>query len=182
MSAQIIELQLPAATLWPSTGRTYNPPLKRFPDLCHHLAKHVPRLKHRFAVSGGINKVDVHVASGWAGNPITRKSTSGVVVYYSDKVIQTQTRKQKALAISSGETELYAIVSGMSGGIGIQFVLSDYGIQADVHVHTGSNAAISVVSAIAVPAGLYVYRCVEGSLGGCVASLVGVVTGGSHSD
>ena len=45
---------------------------------------------------------------------------------------------------SSGEAELYAIVSGVSEGIGIQSILADYGIQVNVHVHTDSSAAIGV--------------------------------------
>lgn len=59
-------------------------------------------------------------------------------------MVKTYSRNQKTLAMSSGEAELYAIVSGVSEGIGVQSVLADYGIQANVHVYTDSSAAIGI--------------------------------------
>ena len=106
--------------------------------------KGVPRLKHKFIVRGSTYRVDVYVDSDWADDPLTRKSTSGVVIYYSDNVVKTYSRNQKTLAMSSGEAELYSIVSGVSEGIGIQSILADYGVQANVHVHTDSSAAIGI--------------------------------------
>ena len=108
--------------------------------------KGTSRLKHRFAVSGATNRVDVYGDSDWAGDPITRKSTSGVVIYYSDNSVKTYSRNQKTLAMSSGEAELYAIVSGVSEGICVQSILADYGVDVDasVHVYTDSSAAIGI--------------------------------------
>ena len=106
--------------------------------------KRVPRLTHKFVVCGGANVVDVYVDSDWAGDCVTRKSTSGVVIMYDNQVVKTYSRNQKTLALSSGEAELYAIVSGTSEGLGVQSILKDFGVNASVRVHTDSSAAIGI--------------------------------------
>ena len=108
------------------------------------MLEHVPRLQHTLVVCGGAGLVDVYVDSDWVGDCFTCKSTTGVVLTYHGQVGQTYSRNQKILALSSGEVDLYAIISGTFEGLGKQSILRDYGIKANVRVHTDSTAAIGV--------------------------------------
>ena len=104
----------------------------------------VPRLVNRFWVSQNSGVIEVHVDSDWAGNRIDRKSTTGVVVRYGGQVVKTYSRNQKTVALSSGEAELYAIVSGTSEALGIQSIIRDFGRDGYVVVNTDSIAAIGI--------------------------------------
>ncbi len=48
---------------------------------------------------------------------------------------------KKAISLSSGEAELYALVKGVGAGMGVQQYLKDLGIEAGLRVHTDSSAA-----------------------------------------
>lgn len=67
--------------------------------------------------------IDVYVDSDWAGDKISRKSTTGAILKVGNDVVKTYSRNQKTIALSSGEAELYAIVSGIVEAIGVQYLL-----------------------------------------------------------
>ena len=54
------------------------------------------------------SSLDVHtyVDSDWAGDPDTRRSTSGVATYLLGVNLQSHSRTQQTIALSSGEAEL----------------------------------------------------------------------------
>ena len=52
--------------------------------------------------------------SDWAGDKETRKSSSAGVVLVGRHLLKAHTRKQKVIAKSSGEAELYAAAWGAS--------------------------------------------------------------------
>ena len=83
--------------------------------------------------------------SDLAGDPKTCKPTTGVVMKFGGMVIKTYSRNQKTIALSSGEAELYAIVSGISEAIRIQSLISDLGVNTKITCFTDSNAAIRIV-------------------------------------
>ena len=82
--------------------------------------KSFPLLKHVYYTSNDTRYVDVFVDSDSAGDEISRKSTTGVVIKYGGYTVKTYSRNQKTIALSSAEAELYAIVSGVSEALGIQ--------------------------------------------------------------
>ena len=87
--------------------------------------------------------LDVYVDSDWAGST-DRKSTSGGMVCVSGAAIKHWSRTQKARALSSGEAEYYAIVTGSAEGLGMQSLAIDLGWKFQVVVHTDSSTAKSV--------------------------------------
>ena len=70
--------------------------------------------------------LDVCVDSDWAGST-DRKSTSGGMVCVDEAAIKHWSRTQKARALSSGEAEYYAIVTGSAEGLGMQSLATDLG-------------------------------------------------------
>ena len=71
-----------------------------------------PRVKLRPEMSS--LDVVAYVDSDWAGCVNTRKSTSGVSVFFNGCLIASQSRTQQTIATSSGEAELYSIGLGTS--------------------------------------------------------------------
>ena len=64
--------------------------------------------------------MEVYTDSDWAGCSKTRRSTSGGVIKIGSHVVKTWSRTQKAVALSSGEAEVIALVMGVSEAIGVQ--------------------------------------------------------------
>ena len=90
-------------------------------------------------------QLEVYVDSDWAGSA-DRKSTSGGIVCIGGTAIKHWSRTQKARALSSGEAEYYAVVTGSAEGLGVQSLATDLGweFQCKVAIKTDSSAAKSV--------------------------------------
>ena len=96
------------------------------------------------------SSLDVHtyVDSDWAGDPDSRRSTSGVATYLLGVNLQSHSRTQQTIALSSGEAELYAIGAGAADSLFIRSLLLEACLIPRVHlfVHTDSTAGKSMAS------------------------------------
>jgi hypothetical protein len=89
--------------------------------------------------------VDVFVDLDWASGA-ERKSTSGGMMCVDGVGIKHWSRTQKARALSSGEAEYYAMVTGGAEGLGMQSLAEDLGWKVQVRVWTDSSAAKAVAN------------------------------------
>jgi hypothetical protein len=60
-------------------------------------------------------------------------------------VVKTWSRTQKAVALSSGEAEVIALVSGVSEAIGVQRMLEAWGVKCGIVGLCDSTAAMGIV-------------------------------------
>ena len=73
-------------------------------------------------------ELTVFTDSDWAGCKETRKSSSaGVMMLGAHTLLKAYTRKQKVIAKSSAEAELYAAALGASEAKGVQSMMCDLG-------------------------------------------------------
>ena len=101
-------------------------------ELVNKMARYLrfrPRLKHVFYIKNYMEFIDAHVDSDWAGDTISRKSTTGAIIKVGGDAVKTYSRNQKTIALSSGEAELYAIVSGIAEAIGVQSFCAEFGLE-----------------------------------------------------
>ena len=60
-----------------------------------------------------LNKTLKHITgysdADWPGDPVTRKSTSCTLCYVDQFLLTSECRGQKTVALSSGESEMYAL-------------------------------------------------------------------------
>ena len=60
-----------------------------------------------------LNKTLKHITgyfdADWAGDPVTRKSTSCILCYVDQSLLTSERRGQGTVALSSGESEMYAL-------------------------------------------------------------------------
>jgi hypothetical protein len=117
--------------------------------LARYLVKY-PRLVWRFLDDGnvGMEYLDVYSDSDWAGDKVTRKSTSGGVAALAGGALKTWSSTQGTIAMSSGEAEYYAMVKAAAEGLGIQALAEDLGFQVKLRLWVDSTAAKAIISRI----------------------------------
>ena len=93
----------------------------------------------------GLVQIDVYVDSDWAKRE-DRRSTSGGVLAVGGSVVKHWSRVQSSRALSVGEAEFYAAVSGGAEGLGMQSLLDDLGIKSKVKIWSDSDAARGIAS------------------------------------
>ena len=89
--------------------------------------------------------IDVQVDSDWAGNE-DRKSTSGGIILIGGVGVKHWSRTQKTRALSVGEAEYYAVVTGSAEGLGVQSLGKDMGYEFEVQVWTDCDAGRSMAN------------------------------------
>jgi len=111
--------------------------------LARYLVKH-PEIELVFDGFGLYDRIVVYVDADWAGCKKTRKSTSGGMVTLASTCLKTWSSTQGTVALSSGESELYAVVKGAAEGIGMQSLMMDLGWQVSLVLRTDSSAAKAI--------------------------------------
>jgi hypothetical protein len=109
-----------------------------------------PPLVWKFTEGGSLGPefLDVYSDSDWAGDKLTRKSTSGGVAAVDGGAVKTWSSTQSTIALSSGEAEYYALVKAAAEGLGIQAIARDLGFEMTIRLWVDSSAAKAVVSRI----------------------------------
>ena len=91
-----------------------------------------------------LNKTLKHITgysdADWVGDPVTRKSTSCTLCYVG------QCRGQGTVALSSGESELYALGALSAELIFAQGILKVIGISFPIHARADSSTARAVAT------------------------------------
>ena len=86
--------------------------------------------------------------SDWAGDNVSRRSTRGGALIWNGDVLKTWSVRQKTIALSSAEAELYAMTKCATQTLGMIQLMQDFMLK-DV-VHTDSFAALGIVSRVGI--------------------------------
>ena len=73
----------------------------------------------------------MYTDSDWAGDVVRRRSTSGGVVMVNGMVVAHWSKLQSNVALSSGDAELNAAVTGIAETIGVYELLSEWKLAVD---------------------------------------------------
>ena len=87
----------------------------------------------------------VHSDADWAGCKETRKSITGGCIQIGSHTIKGWSKTQSLIVLSSGESELYAILKVAAEGLGISVVLSDFGWRMEGQVWGDASAALGII-------------------------------------
>ena len=82
--------------------------------------------------------------SDHAGDAMTRRSTTGMVALYGLHVLKHSSNVQSTIALSTGESEYYALVKGGSVGLGLQSLLEDFAVETQL-IQSDATAAKGTV-------------------------------------
>ena len=78
------------------------------------------------------------------GKVDTRKSTSAGMICLGEHVVKSWSRTQSAIALSTGEAELYALNKAAAQSLGLQSLLADLGVNLDLRLHTDATTGRAI--------------------------------------
>lgn len=81
--------------------------------------------------------------SDWAGESVTRRSTSGMAIKRGSHLIRHSSTLQTTIGLSSAEAEYYALTKGAAYALGIQSLFRDWSIELEIQMFSDSSSAIS---------------------------------------
>ena len=97
-----------------------------------------------------LNKTSRHITghsdADWAGDPVTRKSTSCTLCYVDQFLLTSECRGQGTVALSSGESELYALGALSAELIFAHAILKEIGLSFLIHTRADSSTARAVAT------------------------------------
>ena len=80
----------------------------------------------------------------WAGDRVSRKSTSGGMLFCGRHLVKSWSSNQQVIAMSSGEAELCALTKGATQVLGLSSMGADFGEQLGCTVRSDSSAALAI--------------------------------------
>ena len=105
-----------------------------------------PRVLNLFESQRESKVIKVFCESDHAGCLLTRRSTTGLVITVGRHTIKTTSNVQSTIALSSGESEFYALVKACAFGLSVQALYRDWGLEMDLVVASDSSAARGTAS------------------------------------
>ena len=92
-----------------------------------------------------VDKLKAMSDSDWAGCPLTRRSSTAVVVCHGKHLIRGYSGTQQVPALSSGEAEFNAAVKAIGNVLGTQAYAEDLGATLGCRLGVDSSAAIGML-------------------------------------
>ena len=108
--------------------------------------------------------VTVQVDADPAGDAVTRRSTTRMTAFYGRHCVKHASNVRSTIALSTGESEYYALAKGGATGLGLQSLLADFGIEVGVLIEGDSNAAKGTVNRVGLGKARHIqarYLCLQ---------------------
>ena len=83
--------------------------------------------------------------ANWASSTENRKSTSGGVIMHGEHYVKSWSKTQSLVALSSAESELYALVKASAESLGLKSTLHDMDKNLGVLIYSDASAALGVI-------------------------------------
>ena len=103
-----------------------------------------PKAALRFRRQKHAHKITVFVDSDFAGDPVSRKSTTGLVAQLGNHTVESGSTLQSLTPLSVGEAEFRAVVGGGQVGLSLRSIHQDLGISMKVEIQSDSSTANSL--------------------------------------
>ena len=98
----------------------------------------------RFRRQEHVDKITVFVDSDFAGDPVSMKSTTGLVAQIGNHAVKSGSTPQNLTALSVGEAEFYAAAKGGQVGPSMRSMFQDLGIPMKIEIQSDSSTANSL--------------------------------------
>ena len=105
----------------------------------------IPTLKPN-DLSKTLKHVTGYSDADWAGDPVTRNSTSCTLCYVDQFLLTSECRGQGTVALFSGKSELYALGALSAELIFAQAILKEIGLSFLIHARADSSTAHAVAT------------------------------------
>ena len=98
----------------------------------------------RFRRQKHVDKITVFVDSDFAGDLVSRKSTTGLVAQVGNHTVKSGSTLQSLTALSVGEAVFHAVVKGGQVELSLRSTYQDLGIPMKIEIQSGSSTANSL--------------------------------------
>ena len=95
-----------------------------------------PKAALRFRRQKHVDKITVFVDSDFAGDPVSRESTMGLVAQIGNYTVKSGSTLQSLTALNVGEAEFYAVANGGQVGLILRSMYQELGIQKKTRQRT----------------------------------------------
>ena len=143
MSLDCPDLQYPIKQCSREMSEPTNGSFVRIKKIVRYLVDR-PKIVWRYVWQDEPQSADVYTDSDWGGDRIDRRSSSGGVWMLGKHVIKTWSATQGAVALSSAEAELIALVKCTRECVGVQSMYRDWGSNLTCNVYADSSAALAI--------------------------------------
>ena len=126
-------------------GKPTKGDLQRFKRIGRYL-KGKPRLVMQYKWQPKQSTVTTYSDADWAGCRVTRKSAIGGCIRIGSHCVKGWSKTQTLVALSSGESELYAALKASAETLGLLSMLRDLGWRWHGEVWGDANAALGVIN------------------------------------
>merc|ERR1712020_111290 len=106
--------------------------------------KTLPRIISRYPWGAMTKTIEVYTDSDHAGCPTTRRSTLGGCILWGGCYLKGWSKTMEILALSSGESELGALVRACTEGLGMKALIADFQRKVDIVIKSDATAAIGM--------------------------------------
>ena len=103
-----------------------------------------PKSALRYRRQKHVDKITVFVYSDFAGDPVSRKSTTGLVAEIGNHTVKSGSTLQSLTALSVERAEFYAVVKEGQVGLSLRSMYQDLGIPMKIEVQSDSSTANSL--------------------------------------
>ena len=107
-----------------------------------------PRLQQHYEWQGSQRTLKAYSDADWAGCKATRKSTTGGCLTIGAHVLKGWSKTQSLIALSSGESELYATLRAAAEALGVMSMLKDMGYYVSGEIWSDASAALGIIHRI----------------------------------
>ena len=104
-----------------------------------------PTAALRFRRQKHVDKITVFVDCDFAGHPVSRKSTPGLVAQIGNHTVKSGLTLQSLTALSVGEAEFYAVVKGGHVGLSLRSIYQELGIPMKIEKQSDCSTANSLI-------------------------------------
>ena len=102
-----------------------------------------PQASLRIRRQKHVDQIAVFVDSNFVGDPVLRKSTTGLAQIGSH-TLKSGSTLQSLTALSVGEAEFYAVVKGGQVGVSLRSIYQDLGIPMKIEIQSDSSTSKSL--------------------------------------
>ena len=101
-----------------------------------------PKAALRYRRQKHVNKIIVFVDSDFAGDPVSRKSTTGLVAQIGNHTVESGSTLRCLTALSVGEVDFYAVVTGCQVGPSLRSMYQELRIPMKIEIQSDSSTAL----------------------------------------
>ena len=103
-----------------------------------------PKAALRFRRQKHVDEITVFVDSDFAGDPVSRKSTTELVAQIGNHTVKSGSTLQSLTALSVGEAEFNAVVKGGQVGLSLRSMYQYLGIPMKIEIQSDSSTVHSL--------------------------------------